>query len=590
MSQLNQKSYGLDNLRLKSGIDRPNSETRKPKILVVSYPDNDRSSLTSILKSADYAISRLDDISSLYAAIQKEIPDLVLLDDKMSGWDTGKVCQKLREDGFKGTPVICAVAQQDNVLKKQLFAAGCADVISRPFVPVELLARVDAHIAVGYLQRRIQEETDRYRALESAAFHGIFIHRDGVILEVSDTMAEMVHCRREEIIGRKILDFIAPSDHARVKEALSRADGETRNIIEGVKRDGSVFPIEVQGNSIQYKGRPARVNVVRDLSTQRRMEDENLALRLGLDDRDRLGSLVGRSLPMRRVYNSIVQAAASNETAVIYGETGTGKDLAARMIHELSSRSSGPFVTVNCSTVQESIFESMFFGHKKGAFTGADASTKGFFKRAEGGVLFLDEIGEFTPTMQAKLLRVLQDGEFTPLGTCTPSSANVRILSASNKSLVDLVESGHMREDFYQRIHVIPVEMPPLRNHREDLNMLVDYFTQQVVGQGVYFSGLPDRLMDQLIAYDWPGNVRELFNVLRRYHATGQISLERELHKAEDIDDDQEAGTYHQLMENFERRILAEVLSRHNGNSSKVVQVFGIPRKTLQRKIRKYNL
>lgn len=565
--------------------------TKKPYILVVDDQDHDRSTLVSILKSAKYRVSEAKDGSSALVSVQKELPDLILLKFQMPVMDGVETCRRIKAvEAFRDIPVIFTTHVTDRESKIEGYASGGTDNVSRPFIAQEILARVRGHLQLGRLQLRVQEETDRYHALESALFLGILIHDNGIILEVNDTMADMVDYAPEECIGRHIFEFIAPSDHDRVKRALERSKGETRNVIEGVKRDGRRFPMDVQGKTIQYRGRQARVNVIRDLSEQRRMENENVALRAGLDDRDRLGRLMGKSLPMRRVYNRIVQAAASNDTTVIYGETGTGKELAARIIFELSPNAKGSFVTVNCGAVQETIFESMFFGHKKGAFTGADTSAPGFFDRAQGGVLFLDEIGEFTSTMQVKLLRVLQDGEFTPLGSSTPRSADVRIISATNRPLIELVKTDRMREDFFHRIHVIPIEMPPLRNHKEDIGLLVDHFLQLSAGPGKYCPRLPDRLMERFMAYGWPGNVRELFNELRRYLATGEISLDRSFSRSTDILKTPEDHTHKELMENFESKILTEALFRHDGNRSRVAQALTIPRKTLQRKIKKYNL
>ncbi|MFC1829889.1 sigma 54-interacting transcriptional regulator, partial [Thermodesulfobacteriota bacterium] len=551
----------------------------------------DRSALVSILKKAKYRVSEAKDGPSALESLQNEISDLILLKCQMPVVDGVETCRRIKaEEAFRNIPVIFTTHATDHESIAGGYASGGADHVTRPFIAQEVLARVRAHLNLGRLQQEVQEETGRYRALESAMFLGILIHDNGIILEVNDTLADMTDHTPEECLGRHIFEFIDPSDHDRVKKALERAEGETRNVIEGVKRDGSRFPMEVQGKTIQYQGRQARVNVIRDLSEQRRMENENVALRAGLDDRDHLGGLVGKSLPMRRVYNRIVQAAASNDTTVIYGETGTGKELAARIIFELSPRLKGSFVTVNCGAVQETIFESMFFGHKKGAFTGADTSAPGFFDRARGGFLFLDEVGEFTSSMQAKLLRVLQDGEFTPLGRCTPRTADARIICATNRPLMDLVKSGRIREDFFHRIHVIPIEMPPLRNHKEDIGLLTDHFLQLSAGPGKYYPQLPDDLMERFMAYDWPGNVRELFNELRRYLATGEITLDQKFSNPTDSSKNPGNHTYKERVENFERKILTEALSRHSGNRSRVSQTLGIPRKTLQRKIKKYNL
>lgn len=436
-------------------------------------------------------------------------------------------------------------------------------------------------------EQAIRESEERYRALESAMFYGVFIHENGIILEVSDTFAAMADYPPEELVGRNIMDCIAPKDHGVVKKALVNPGEEALNYVEAIRRDGVGFPVEVRGKTIQYRGRKARVNVVRDISAQMRLENENLALRAGLDDRDRLGRLIGKSLVMRQVYIHIVQAAATEDAVIIYGETGTGKELASRTIFELSRRSKGPFVTVNCGAVQEPIFESLFFGHKKGAFTGAVTDTPGFFDRADEGTLFLDEIGELSISMQAKLLRVLQDGKYTPVGAKSARSSNVRLISATNRKRLEMLQSGQMREDFFQRIHVIPIEMPPLRNHKEDIGLLVNYFIKQRIDQGGEWHRFPDNLMDRFMAYHWPGNVRELFNELRRYQATAEICLDGGFPGETDMP---EGRTYKQLMEDFERRVLAEALIRHGGNRSQVSKVFGIPRKTLQRKIKKYNL
>lgn len=435
--------------------------------------------------------------------------------------------------------------------------------------------------------RRLMAEIDRYRSLESAVCYGIFIHEDGIILESNDTLAAMLGHAPEEITGRDLMEFIPPKHRPLVKNALTRGPVESINYIEILKQDGTSLPVEARARAIRYRGRDARVNVLRELSGAARPENEET----GPEHRDRLGRLLGRSLPMRRVYDRIVRAAASDEIAVIYGETGTGKELAARTIFELSLRSDFPFVTVNCGALQESLFESMFFGYTKGAFTGADRDIPGFFGSVRGGVLFLDEVGELTLTMQAKLLRALQDGEYTPVGASAARTADVRIISATNRNLAELVKSGRMRPDFFQRIHVIPIEMPPLRNHREDIGLLVDHFfeLQNQNGQACP-PGPPARLMTRFMTYDWPGNVRELFNELRRFLATGEIELGCGFSPGADLPEVPEGPSLSELMEAFERKVIAEALSRCDNNRTQAAKALSIPRKSLQRKIKRYDL
>ena len=563
---------------------------KKQSIFILNSQARDGALMDEILSRANFSVHEMEMDSFCLTSLAREAPDLILLAARTPCMDGVEACRLLKsEPSLRNTPVLLATDEADNGIRKAMIA-GCADVITRPFTAEELLKRVDTHLQRRRLSRRAMAEIDRYRDLESAALHGILIHENGVIREVSDTMADMVESPVEDIIGRNVTDFIAPEDRGQVRKILKCPESESRCVLQALKNGGIPFPVEINGRSIQYQGRPARVSAIRDISIQWQLETENAALRAGLSRSACLGGLVGNGPAMHEVYNRILQAVACLDMVLIHGETGTGKELAAHTIFELSAKSEGPFVAVNCSAVQEPIFESMFFGHKKGAFTGADNELPGFFEQAAGGVLFLDEIGELTVTMQAKLLRVLQDREFTPLGTRKARSADVRIVSATNRNLYELVDSGRMREDFFHRIHVIPIGMPPLRAHKEDIALLADHFRQKRANNGMSSPLIPDRLMDQFMAYHWPGNVRELFNELRRYFATGEIGMTNRETLSRTSREVITGRTHAEIMENFEREMLADALRRHNGNRSKTAESLALQRKTLQRKIKKYNL
>lgn len=424
---------------------------------------------------------------------------------------------------------------------------------------------------------------------------------DGYSLRVVRSGSEAIHQAYQNPPDLILLDMLFPDMDGYTVCKRLKEDPKTEFIpLIFLMDSGGEFQTEdiarvFMNGGADYIGNPiireellARVNAHLGRNLLQRQFKKNRALHTGLDHRDRLGELVGGSPSMQQVYNRIMQAAASDDIVVIYGETGTGKELAARTIFELSRRSASTFITVNCGAVQESLFESMFFGRKRGAFTGSDSDSPGFFEWAHEGVLFLDEVGELTPTMQAKLLRVLQDGEFIPVGACGAQSGNVRIISATHRNLMELVKDGRMRADFFQRIHVIPIEMPSLRNHKEDISLLVDHFLRETSARGLNCQCLPDQLMAQLMAYDWPGNVRELFNELRRFLAIGEIELNGTYLKA--TEKIPEGLTYHELMKDFERKLLREALFRYEGNRSRTAQALAIPRKTLQRKIKKFNL
>jgi transcriptional regulator with GAF, ATPase, and Fis domain len=227
--------------------------------------------------------------------------------------------------------------------------------------------------------------------------------------------------------------------------------------------------------------------------------------------------IVGHSPALLRVLHQVEQVAGTETTVLIQGETGTGKELIARAIHRHSARQDRPLVTVNCAALPPTLIESELFGYEKGAFTGALTRKVGRFERADGGTLFLDEIGELPLDLQVKLLRVLQDGEFERLGSVQTTTVDVRVIAATNRNLVQQVAAGHFREDLYYRLNVFPVTLPPLRERREDIPLLVWYFVAQCQGKlGKKIERIPERAMAALVAYHWPGNIRELANVIER--------------------------------------------------------------------------
>jgi two-component system response regulator HydG len=301
--------------------------------------------------------------------------------------------------------------------------------------------------------------------------------------------------------------------------------------------------------------------------------------------------IIGSSPALRRVIDVATQAAPSQATVLVLGESGTGKELLARYIHERSARSRGPFVAVNCAAIPETILESELFGHERGAFTGATSKKDGRFAKAAGGTLFLDEIGELSPTVQVKLLRVLQEGEYEPLGGNT-ARADVRIVAATNRDLVAEVAAGRFREDLYYRLNVIAITAPPLRARREDIPLLVDHFL------GLYCAknGRP-RLqptggaLQRLVDYSWPGNVRELENaieravVLSRSDALAEGDLPDHIATAPRSKTTQltfEIGT---PLEEIELRVIRETLRHTRGDKSVAAQLLGISTRTIYRKL-----
>lgn len=298
--------------------------------------------------------------------------------------------------------------------------------------------------------------------------------------------------------------------------------------------------------------------------------------------------IIGASEPMLSVYQTISKAKTTNATVLITGESGTGKELVARALHYGSGIQS-PFVPVNCGGIPDALLESELFGHVKGAFTGANETRAGFFQTAEGGTIFLDEIGNTSLAMQAKLLRVLQDKEFYMVGSKKPERANVRIVAATNVDLMELVKKGLFREDLYYRLFIITIHLPPLRQRGDDVELLTSYFLSKYAKElGKNEIRFTDKAMKALKVYDWPGNVRELQNLIHRL----TILVEDDFIDIPDLPESfrysayQDRGTDRPLVE-IEQEYIMKVLGTHRNNISRTARTLGIDRKTLREKIKR---
>lgn len=299
--------------------------------------------------------------------------------------------------------------------------------------------------------------------------------------------------------------------------------------------------------------------------------------------------IIGRSEPMQKLYHAIDKTKNNRATVLITGESGTGKEMVARAIHYNSAFSASPFVPVNCGAIPDQLLESELFGHMKGAFTGATISRAGFFQAAQGGTLFLDEISNASLTVQAKLLRVIQDKEITMLGATKSQKIDVRLISASNAMLDEQIKKGNFREDLYYRLNVITIHIPPLRDRKEDIPLLIDYFTNRYCKE--YDKKplkIPKQIKGILSAYTWPGNVRELENFINRMVLMSDTHM-----KVEDIPVHMKMSAPKVIKDDLtmtlaeaERHYIIKVLESCGNNKTKAAQVLGIDRKTLREKLK----
>jgi DNA-binding NtrC family response regulator len=336
---------------------------------------------------------------------------------------------------------------------------------------------------------------------------------------------------------------------------------------------------------------------VKNAIRQRELFRENRALRRELDRRYSFSEIIGTSPALQSVFRLVEKVATTNTNILIQGESGTGKELIARAIHHNSPRADRPFVAINCGALPETLLESELFGHTKGAFTGAVTNKLGLFRSAEGGTVLLDEVGEITPAMQVRLLRALQEHEVTPVGSSAPVSFDARIICATNRDIEKEVTEGRFREDLFYRLNVIEIHLPPLRERREDIPLLVrNFITRTAREQAREEKAIEPAALSALINYAWPGNVRELQNAIERaFTLSGEmIDLDSLPPRVRDAAG-QRAGTIRDpdglrpTLEEIERQHIFETLASVNQDKARAANILGIDLSTLYRKLKRYD-
>jgi DNA-binding NtrC family response regulator len=433
------------------------------------------------------------------------------------------------------------------------------------------------------------------------------LREDGYRVKLATTGEEGLEIASREPIDLAIVDVMLPDQSGiEVLDKLKRSEPETVAVMITAFASVETAIEAMKRGAFDYVTKPFKNDevkvVVANGMRQRRLVDENRSLKMALSDRQRFDVLVGKSPRMQEVYALIQQVAPSKSTVLISGESGTGKELVAKAIHANSARSSKPFVTVNSGSLPPDLLESNLFGHVKGAFTGAVSPKKGLFEIADGGSIFLDEIGTVPLETQAKLLRVIQEKEFMRLGGVDNIRVDVRIIAATNIDLKDLVEAGTFREDLYYRLNVINLFLPPLRQRKEDIPLLSQHFLKKYGEENGRLSvRLSSEAAQSLMEYDWPGNVRELENIIERAVVLADGSLiERRLipehvrsgptFRLPQVVVPEEGISFREVITGFEKRLIESSLETSGGVQKKAAQLLGLKPTTLNEMIKRYNI
>ncbi len=433
-------------------------------------------------------------------------------------------------------------------------------------------------------------------AIRDACFQ--VLTRAGYEIDLAATPKEAL-----ELIGRfeydaVLLDLKMPGMHGlellkQIKDAnpqvevvIVTAYGTVQNAVEAMKLGA--------GDFLQKPFGPEELRLtVRKALERRRLTLENLYLRRALEEKEGRVTIVGQSPAIRQVLELARMVAPTDSTVLITGESGTGKGLLARKIHEMSPRQKGPFVTVDCGTLVPTLFESEIFGHVKGAFTGATTHKVGKFELANGGTIFFDEISNISTDIQAKLLKAVEDKEISPVGSHRLIRVNVRIIAATNKDLESEVKKGTFRGDLFYRLNVVSIHLPPLRERKEDIPLLARYFLKRFARK--HHKPVEDfapEVLEALSAYPWPGNVRELENTIERLviFAKEKLITRENLHLAGFKESEEEILAEDLPLEEVEKRYILRVLKRCRGNKSQAAKILRIDRKTLREKLRRWGV
>jgi len=559
------------------------------KILIIDDEETIRYAFGAFLADEGHTVVTAGSCEEALAEMARSVFDLYFVDIILGGQSGIEILRKVRERS-PASPVVMITGYPTLDTASQAIQQGAFDYVSKPIrqrTLLEVTGRALKHKA-------LVDEKERYRSHLEAIFRSVqdailAVDDRLVVTEANEAAREICGVSRDGIGSP-----FAPSGHP--------CGGKCLEILREVLKEGKI--VEARRIECQAEGRPKRV--VSLVGSPLRSAQEAIAgavlvvkdetrmdlLERDLGERREFHNLIGKNPAMQQIYSLIEDLANVPTTVLITGETGTGKELVAQALHHRGGRCDGSFVKLNCSALAESLLESELFGHVRGAFTGAFQDKVGRFERANGGTIFLDEIGDIPPGVQARLLRVLQEKEFERVGSSVPVRVDVRIVAATNKDLRERSKRGLFRDDLFYRLNVMEVRLPPLRERKEDIPLLVDHFlkrfNERFQKEIVSVSSDVRKVFDE---YSWPGNVRELEHALERAFITcGQPTITVDHLPAELMDFPEDESFAGKETAVPDREAILAALQRTGGNKAKAARLLGIGRQTIYRKIEEYRI
>ncbi len=524
--------------------------------------------------------------------------------ENMTGWRAeeviGRKCHDVFNSSVCGQRCLLQASIKDGTVRadQAIFIKTKKGVSMPVSISAAPLLDDENNIIGGIETFRDSTQSLRKKLILDSVADGVFtVDRDWRITSFNRAAEEITGWKREEALGKSCAEIFHSSICGRncaIAESLYSGKPVANRSITIRTRKGGKVPVSISAAPLtDHEGNIiGGVETFRDLTTITSLRRE-LTKKFSFDE------IIAKSAAMKRLFRIMPEIARSQSTVLILGESGTGKELVARALFNSSERRDKPFIIVNCGALPETLLESELFGYKAGAFTDARKDKKGRFAAAEGGTLFLDEIGDIPPAVQVKLLRVLQEKIYEPLGSNTPVKADVRIITATNRDLQALVQEGLFREDLFYRLNVVKIKLPPLRERKEDIPLLIDHFIKKFSAQqGKDIVGIAPAALQILMRYNYPGNIRELANIIEYSFILCEGGYIQPEHLPEpfapasplDTPLDGEAGTAPQTLEEVEKQAILLALERNRWRKMATCRELGISKDTLRRKIKKYGL